>query len=82
MRRSTTALSLALLGSAVFLTGCSRDSDDDEWDETSARGGGHVVPFIGRGLTGGARGGTSAPSPGVSARGGFGGIGAGLSAGS
>ena len=83
MKRSTTAVSLALVGSAVFLAGCSRDPEDDEQrDGTAVHGGAHVVPHFGRGLTGGTRAGTGVASPGVSARGGFGGIGAGLGAGS
>ena len=56
MKRSTTAVSLALVGSAVFLAGCSRDPEDDERGGTAVHGGGHVVPFIGRGLTGGTGG--------------------------
>ena len=73
MRKSTAAISLVLLGTAVALAGCSRNEDDEERREGG--GGGHVGGVyhgarIGTGI-GRTGGGTATAAPSV--RGGFGG---------
>jgi hypothetical protein len=79
MNASTRSISLVLLGSAVFLTGCRRDEDEE-----NRRNGGYAPRvFIGGGSGIRSGGGTStAPSSGVSARGGFGGTGSSFGGGS
>jgi hypothetical protein len=76
MNKSTKAISLVLIGSALALAGCSNWSDDD--DEKSAQRHGGVyggARVISPGFRGGTSGGGSSVSAGASARGGFGGIG-------
>ena len=78
MNKSTGAISLVLLGTALAMAGCSSPTDDE--DDQQHGGGGHggyvgtrVVPgFRGAGF---GRGGVATAAP--SARGGFGGIGSG-----
>ena len=82
MNKSTSAISLVLIGSALALAGCSSGSDDDDEDDRAARGG-HGYVGGGR-VIAGPRGGIGrggAVSTGASARGGFWRIG-GVSAGS
>jgi hypothetical protein len=75
MNKSTKAISLVLMGSALALAGCSSRSDDDEDDRTPRHGGVYGgMRVISPGFRGGA-GGSSSVSAGASARGGFGGIG-------
>ena len=74
MRASTSSISLVLVGSALFLAGCSRD-DEEEQRQGGAGRVGFVPIFMGgpRGRAVGSRGGPAPTSnPGVSARGGFG----------
>jgi hypothetical protein len=72
-RKSTVAVSLALIGSALFLArGCWYDDGGrDGYYRTGRVGGGHFF-FAGGGGGAGYRGGPAAPSVGGSARGGFG----------
>jgi hypothetical protein len=82
MNKSTKAISLVLMGSALAFAGCSSGSDDDE-DGRDARGG-HGYHGGAPGIIPGSRpevGRGGAVSTGTSARGGFGGIG-GVSGGS
>ena len=74
MRKSTSSISLVLVGSALFLAGCSRDEEEEQRQGGAGRVG--FIPFFiggSRGRAGGPQGGPArTPSPGVSARGGFG----------
>ncbi len=77
MNKSTKAISLVLMGSALALAGCSSRTDEEEEDRV-AQGGHHrhggFIPVIIPGSRGGVSRGGSV-SAGASARGGFGGIG-------
>jgi hypothetical protein len=81
MNKSTQAISLVLMGSALALAGCSSGSDDDEDDRAARSGHGYAggARLIAGPRVGTGRGGIV--GAGASARGGFGGIG-GISAGS
>ena len=74
MNKSTKAISLVLMGSALALAGCSNWSDDDDdKDRAQGHGGGYGgARIVSPGFRGG---GGTAVSTGASARGGFGGIG-------
>jgi hypothetical protein len=75
MNKSTKAISLMLMGSALALAGCSTSRDDDDEDRAQRHGGVYGgARVISPGFRGGTGGGTSV-STGASARGGFGGIG-------
>jgi hypothetical protein len=74
MNKSTKAISLVLMGSALALAGCSPRTDQDDEDNRVINGGGHGVYTSGRPIGSGFRGGTV--GSGASARGGFGGTGA------
>jgi hypothetical protein len=81
MNASTRSISLVLLGSAVFLAGCRRDEDEENRRNGGYGYGPRVFMGGGPGIRSG--GGTSsAPSSGVSARGGFGGTGSSFGGGS
>ncbi len=77
MNKSTKAISLVLMGSALALAGCSSRTDDDE-DNRVGTNGGHgvyggsrvIAPRFGGGVSGGR---SVSASPSV--RGGFGGTG-------
>jgi len=79
MNRSSKAITLALIGSALFLNGCGETEPEVEEEEngtanaaTPHRGGGGVfiVPRLGGRMGGGGGGGGMSSAP--SARGGFG----------
>jgi hypothetical protein len=78
MNKSTTAISLVLMGSALALAGCSSRTDDDDNNRVrnntghGGYGGGRMIAPVFGGGTGGGRAVSAAPS----ARGGFGGTGA------
>ena len=74
MNKSTKAISLVLMGSALALAGCSSRTDEEEEDRVG-NGGGHGVYTGGRVIGSRVRGGGVSVGSGVSARGGFGGIG-------
>jgi hypothetical protein len=78
MNKSTNAISLVLIGSALALAGCSSATDDDD-NKRIGNNGGHGFYGGGRaiapGFGGGVRGGGRSVSAGPSARGGFGGTG-------
>ena len=78
MNKSTKAISLVLMGSALALAGCSSRTDDDD-DNRVGNNRGHGVyggsRVIASGFGGGVRGGGGSVSAGPSARGGFGGTG-------
>ena len=76
MNKSTGAISLVLLGTAMALAGCSSRSDEDEgdWQDPDAPRTHVGAPIVRPGLGGGfGRTGSVGATP--SARGGFGGIG-------
>jgi hypothetical protein len=75
MNKSTKAISLVFMGSALALAGCSGWSDDDDDNPTQHHGGVYGgTRVVSPGFRGGVGGGGSV-SAGASARGGFGGIG-------
>lgn len=82
MGKSSKSITLALIGSALLLSGCGRDEDEgQDWEQDPnqkqasgghrAGGGVFIVPRVGGGFGGG-----GAPGVGGSARGGFGSSGA------
>lgn len=75
MQRSSKAISLVLIGSALLIGGCGEDEEVAQEPNQGAQGHGgrgiFIVPRIGGGMMGGGRGVGAAPS----ARGGFGGTG-------
>jgi hypothetical protein len=74
MNKSTKAISLVLMGSALALAGCSTGQDDDDKDRAQGHGGVYGgARIVSPGFRGG--GGGTSVSTGASARGGFGGIG-------
>ena len=82
MNKSSGAISLVLLGTALALAGCSSQSDEEggDWSEDDGQQGhrGHVVaPIVGPRFGGGLGGGRGSVGAVPSARGGFGGIGSG-----
>jgi hypothetical protein len=73
MNKSTKAISLVLMGSALALAGCSSRTDDEQ-DDRVGNSSGHGVYTSGRPIGTGFRGGAAVGS-GASARRGFGGTG-------
>lgn len=72
MKKSTAAISLVLLGTAMTVVGCQSRTQDEEKKDQPATGG-HAGGFVGTRVFSGSRGTTAAPS----VRGGFGGFGRG-----
>lgn len=73
MGRSSKSITLALIGSALMLSGCADEEEDQDQNANQVAGAGRhsggvfIAPMIGGGYRGGGM-----SSPGASARGGFG----------
>ena len=72
MLKSSTTVTLALIGTSFFLAGCGRDDDENNQVAGSRGGGVYTSPRVGAGSVG--RGSSVGATP--SARGGFGSTGA------
>jgi hypothetical protein len=73
MNKSTGAISLVLLGTALALAGCSRPDDEDDEQQGGGGHGVHARTHIVPGIRGGGFGGGRTTVAPPSVRGGFGG---------